>query len=404
MPDFSDFEKTACAQKDLVRGLVDDFLIYHAAATSGVGNEFDGQLRRFQAPLQKLPSDWYVVAKSQYIAHRVFRAGGLVRNYIRQPALQSRSAAELAYLQQQIECPWRFSFVVLKDNPAPHVYRMEDVFRGDSYDIFSPGMTSRLSEQSARLWFFLIGSNGVCWETYGPMICFRSFDVDDIFFFATELNPRINSEEDLVADIERNPLPYMLLISGSAFPPVFHKDDELVQLSSLISIGRFSSDSLSNDFIASYNKGVYRLALRQWNEFPHFAHAYYHERKQELLLTALTDRAFDKLSGVLQKAGFEVKDADVRVRPQMLRIIEQMLNKKIIVNPYEDLFKKSPDTDAARHIEKINAVLQLALPYINNDQQPDIDALAAQAGVDPADVREAVEMAIAHLAYRRKTL
>jgi hypothetical protein len=81
-----------------------------------------------------------------------------------------------------------------------------------------------------------------------------------------------------------------------------------------------------------------------------------------------------------------------------------VLKKKVNLNPYEHLFDQAPASDDAMQLEKINAVLQLALPYINNDQQPDIDALAAQAGVDPAAVREAVEKAIGHIMRRRKEL
>jgi hypothetical protein len=404
MPDFNQFEEVAQAQKDLVRGLVDEFLIYHAANTSNVGEEFDRQLKRFQQAVKKLPFNWSAMAKSQYIAHRIFKAGGLVNNYIRQRAFLSRSAAELSFLQRQIEYPWRFIFAVLTDTPAPNVYRMKDVFRGDNYAIYSPGMAGMLAEQSARLWFHLIAFNGVCWETYGPMISFCSFDADDIFFFATELNPHIETDEDVVADVERNPLPYMMLMIGSGFPTVFHRGDEMVYLTSTISVDRFSSDQVPKGFIASYNKGVYRLALKRWDDFPHIANAYYHERKQEMLLTALTDRGFEALLSAMQKGGFDVTDADVRVHPQMLQTIQQVLKKKVNLNPYEHLFDQAPASDDAMQLEKINAVLQLALPYINNDQQPDIDALAAQAGVDPAAVREAVEKAIGHIMRRRKEL
>lgn len=404
MPDFNEFEKVAEEQKELVIGLVDDFLIYYAARTSRVAPEFDSQLKRSKATVKKLPSNWTALAKSQYIAHRIFKSGGLVNNYIHQPALQARSAAERAFLQRQIECPWRFSFGVVKEAPAAHVYRMEDAFRGDDYYLYSPGMTRLLAEHSARLWLHLIAFNGVCWQSFGPMISFHSFDADDIFFFSGELNPRIESEEDLVAELEGNPLPYMMLMCGASFPQVFHHGDEVVHLQAAVPVDRFSADRLPKDFIASYNKGVYRLALRGWHEFPHYAIAYYHERKQELLLGALTDRGFGKLTGAMQQAGFHIPGADVRVRPQMVQTILQVLNKKINLNPYGQLFENEPEPRAAGQIDKINAVLKLALPYINNHEQPDIDALAAQAGVDPADVREAVEAAIAHAKKMRKNL
>jgi hypothetical protein len=51
--------------------------------------------------------------------------------------------------------------------------------------------------------------NGACWQTFGPVVPFRSFQPDDIFFFATELNLFIETEEDLMADVEENPFPYL---------------------------------------------------------------------------------------------------------------------------------------------------------------------------------------------------
>ncbi len=50
-------------------------------------------------------------------------------------------------------------------------------------------------------------------------------------------------------------------------------------------------------------------------------------------------------------------------------------------------------------MKKMNHFLQLVLPYINSGQQPDVDAMAREAGVDPREAREVLESAMERFSY-----
>ncbi len=404
MKRFEHFKQTAEQQKPLTRKLIDDFLIYYAADKDKLSLEADLRMKPFRHIIHQLPHSWPGMFKSQYIAHRIFKQGGLIQKYLRHSALKSLSPSEREFLEFQLQHPWQFSFSRIIDNPDEHVYAMKDVFREQEYYLYSPGMTNILEEQSVKLWFNLETFNGECRETYGPIAGFQAFDEDDIFFFATEINPALQFTEELTADVERNPTAYALLISGAKSPVIMQEEDEMIQHAAWMEQKAFTTDQLNNRFEIAYNTGVYRLTLKAWRDFPHFAQAYYDEEQQELVVTALTERGFAALSGELRKCGFAVGEADVRVRLSMVSTAGEILRREIDLNPYEELFQEvtAPETD--EFMEKVNRVLQLALPFINNDKQPDIDALAAQAGVDPDDVREVIEKSIAHLKESRNRL
>lgn len=388
----------------MVRPAVDDFIIYFAAKQDKLDREVAMRLQPFRHMVRQLPANWPGTFTAQYIAHRIFKQDGLINRYLNHAALKALGQKEREFLQQQMKNPWRYSFSIIVANPAEHVYKMLDVFREQEFYLYSPGMTDILKEHAVLLWFNLVGFNGECWETYGPISGYRSFEEDDIFFFATEWNPQIQSVEDLVKDVERNPVPYALLISGSNLPTIFKKQDELIHLAAWLELETFNSSQLSDRFSIAYNQGVYKMALKRWSNFPHFAIAYYDEGQKELMLSALTDRGYEALATQLRLCGFNTAEADVRVRQNMLSVASEILKKEIDLNPYEDLFKVDPDPQHEAQLDSINRVLQLALPYVNSDKQPDINALAAKAGVDPEEVREAVEKSIAHIQKMRDKL
>src|SRR5690606_6991403 len=269
------------------------------------------------------------------------------------------------------------------ENPAPDFYRMKDVFSGESFLLYSRSTTQTLKEQTPLLWFNLIAFNGACWQTFGPVNSYQSFDEDDIFFFATEVDFHIEDEEMLRQDVERNPVPYMLLLTGSRFPVTFNKKDELLILSSDHDLGSLDPEPLKENFKVEYNARVYRLSLKRWDAMPHFAVAYYDEGEAVLMLTSMTERGFDALTQKLNDYGFGLPtEPQIRVHPAMLVTAERIFNRKLEVNPYEKLFTTESSPEVKEELEKMNHFLQLALPAINAGKKPDVEALAKQAGVD----------------------
>jgi hypothetical protein len=296
MADFEEIKKICERTSRITATVIDDFLLHYAAAKDNLAREFDQRVATYKHITRQLEVSWVNMLKSQYIVHRVFKADGLLRKYLNHVEIKRRPSDEQEFLKEQLAQPWRFSFSIIVENPSPDFYRMNDVFSGESFLLYSRSTTQTLKEQTPLLWFNLIAFNGVCWQTFGPVSSYQSFNEDDIFFFATEVNFRIEDEETLLQDVERNPVPYMLLLTGSRFPVTFNKKDELLILISDHDLEFLDTEQLKEKFKVEYSSGVYRLSLKRWDGPPHFAVAYYDEEEDALTLTSMTERGFDALT------------------------------------------------------------------------------------------------------------
>ena len=383
MTDFIEIKKICDRTSIVSKIVIDDFLLHYAAAKDNLAREFDNKISSYRHITQQVDVSWVRFMKSQCIIHKVFKADGLLRKYLNHAEIKHRPASEQEFLKEQLVTPWRFSFSRITANPATDFYEMEDAFSGDSFLLYSKGTTQTLKEQSAMLWFNLIAFNGACWQTFGLLNAYQSFDQDDIFFFATELNPRIDSEERLMEDVEKNPVPYMLLLNGGRIPQTVNKRDELLILLSEHEQESVDAGQLKDHFKVEYNSNVFRISLKEWDKPPHFAAAYYHEEKKLLSRTSMTDRSFSALTKKMNEHGFDLPlEPQIRIHPSMLVTAERILKKKLDFNPYEKLFTPETTPQAKAEIEKINRLLQSVLPVINAGKKPDIKALAKEAGVD----------------------
>jgi hypothetical protein len=371
--------------------VVDEFLINYAAGRNNLEHEMNVRFAAYKHITQKFQKEWVNMLKSQYITHKIFKKGGLVKTYLNHPALNKLKLDERKYLEFQAENPWRFSFSVIKGNPAESFYIMEDVFREEEFLIYSPGITVTLKAQPVILWFNMIAFNGSCWQSYGPIGAYRSFEPDDIFFFATELRPDIENEEELLENLENNPLPYLMLLCGANYPLIANKKDQMLHVMAEYDIENLDTKSLTAGFKTEYNKGIYRLSLRKWSEHPHFAQAYYNEKNKKITLSSMTDRGFKAPVKGLNEYGYDFEsDPFVRVNLTMLKTASDILKRKIDALKYDHLFSKESSPAVKEGVEKLNIFLNLAMPDINSGLQPDIDALAAKAGIDRDTAKELI--------------
>lgn len=381
-----DFEliKLICEENsEISLKVVDEFLIYYAAERNNLEYEMSQKFAAYKHITQKFPKECVNRLKSQYIAHRIFKKEGLIKTYLNHPALKKLKPEEMKYLKFQAENPWRFSFSIIKDNPAEDFYMMVDVFREEEFLIYSPGITKTFEIQPVILWFNMIAFNGSCWQSYGPIGAYMSFEPDDIFFFATELKPDLEDEEKLLENLENNPLPYMMLLSGANYPLMVNKKDQVVQVIAEYDIGNLDTKSLTNSFKTEYNKGIYRLSLKKWSEPPHFSQAFYDEKNKVITLSSMTDRGFIALIEGLNEYGYDFSfDPFVRVNLTMISTASDILKRKIDLLKHEHLFSKESSPAEKENLDKLNTLLSLVLPDINAGREPDIEALAVKAGVD----------------------
>jgi len=391
MTDFK-YLKDICHQNsELTSSLIDEYLIYYAARRNRLDREMDQRLARFRHLKSKLQPGWINMLKSQYITHRIFKENGLINKYLNHSEIRGLDKYKREYLQYQASHPWRFAFSVITANPAEDFYEMSDVFSENSFLLYSPGVTNTLNQHSVAMWLNLISSNRKCWQSFGPIGAYKSFEPDDIFFFATELNPRIEHDQDLLMDLEKNPVPYMMLLVGANYPPTFHQKDQQVQAISWYDQDDFDAAALKKDFKIEYAHKVYRLTLKKRGEHPHFCTAYYDETKKILLLSSMTDRGYVALANRLNDYGYDLsKEPDIRINPSMHITAQDILKKKIQLNAYDDLFPVKISEKENEGIKKINNLLELVMPEINAGRKPDIQSMARKAGVDENTALELV--------------
>lgn len=406
MNDFDGLKLICERNVKLSDAVIDNFVMYYGATKDDLARETDSRLKAFRHLTSQFQPSLVNLLTSQYIVYRIFKQDGIIRKYINDADIKRRPAEEQTFLQHQLANPWRFSFSIVLNTPYPNFYNMEDAFTGERFLLYSKSVTVTLEDTPVLLWFNLIWFNGACWQTFGPITGYQSFDDDDIFFFATELNSKIDSDESLLEDVERNPVPYMMLINGSRFPLTMSNDDELVQVFAEHDVELLSKmEEFNSDFTREYNEGVYKLALNGWDQPPHFALAYYDEMQNTLTLHAMTDRGFNKLVEKFNERGLHIPlGPHLRVHPSMLVTAERLLRREIRIPSSEDLFVKKTSAGNREMIDRLNALMAKVLPEINSGKKPNLEKLSEEFNLDYQSVKEMVSSAIERIELLKRKI
>jgi len=395
MPDYNQLRKLCLKNSQVSGDVIDDFILYYAAKQDKLDKEFETRISRFRHVQKDIPSGLIRMFKSQYIVHRIFKQGGLITKYLNHSVIKDLVEEERNFLTHAVANPWRFSFSEIRSNPAQDFYEMQDVFSGDTFLLYSPSVSKSLSEHPILIWFNLIAFNGDCWQTFGPVSGYKCFVMDDIFFFATELNDSIDWEADLLIDVENNPIPYLMLMTGSNYPLVRHGEFEVVQVIGESHAVISDMQALKNEFKLEYAHGVFKLSHAVWSGPPHFAEAFYDEEQEITFLSALTDLGYQEMSELLNASDFNLPvDPEIRLHLPMVMVIKQLLKKEVELNPYSKLFEITSSPESNAQMAKLNKLLSLAMPFINDGKEPDIETMAREIGMDPEIARELIEQTV----------
>src|SRR5690606_12582516 len=112
---------------------------------------------------------------------------------------------------------------------------------------------------------------------------------------------------------------------------------------------------LRKSFKVEYAHGVFRITNETLSIFPHHAEAYFDEESETLLLTALTDYGYSEMTRALNQHGLNLpSDPDIRVHFTMIRFIETLLKREIVLNPYSELFVVTPSKEDSEDFDGIN--------------------------------------------------
>jgi len=383
--------------------VVDDWLIPYAAVKNDLEKLFLQRIKPYFNSAAKLGEDNMGMLISQFMGHHLFKKGGLIKKYLNQSLVKQLPSKEYDFLEFQASNPWRFCFSVIVDEPAMDFYLMEDVFTEERFLLYSPGTSVTIRERGGiLLWFNLIAYNGQCWQTFGPVVGYNSFDADDIFFFATEVSNSIQDEKTLLEHLEKDPMPYIMLITGAAYPATFHKEEEIIYAVTVVEDVDLSMEGIEKTFEVEEARGIYQLTQIGWGEFPYFNRAYYNKREKEVLLYSMTDIGFRNLAKAVAKYGVKQDEyPQIRVHLPILTTIKQILGREVILNEYEEYFQEAAPEPESGEINKLNELIGLLLPALNAGQTPDIEAAAKKVGVDLETAREMVKMFQEQIGKRR---
>jgi hypothetical protein len=391
--DYGEIENTCQKQTTLFNEFVDDFLIYYCSDKEGLDKIFARKLSQFRSTVQKMPENWPFWLMSQYVAFRLFRKNGFARQYVNRPEILLRRDAEKALLAFQIENPWKYAFCSVVDNPARHFFTMLDVLINEPFLLYSPGLTDILEQHGPmQMFLYLLGYNGKCWQTYGPHAYFRGIIPTDLLFYAQQLDPDIVFMNQIPECIDKDPLPWTALWRSGEIPLIFHKDDMVIMNCSEYHEEDFEPDKYESSFKIERKYPLYRLELKRWDSFPHFATCFYHKKKKRLILSALTDRGYSKLTETFRAIGYDLPgNPENHVTFNMLHTIKDILGKDIQLNPYEKSFSPPEKKEHSEELAKINRFIKLLMDAHNSGEEIEIDTLATLSGINPETAHSIAE-------------
>ncbi|MFH1760049.1 MAG: hypothetical protein ABIA63_03010 [bacterium] len=167
--------KTICEESSRnLKSFFDDFLMYYSDEREGFSKIFVDKIKPFRSIITKMPQEWIPTLCSQYIAHKIFKQGGLAGKYMNNAKVQKRPAREIEYFKYQAEHPWRFSFAAIERCVAENFFEMRDVITEQPFLLYSKGQTDIADDIPVTFFFHLIGFNGHCWHTsrdFSPLTC-----------------------------------------------------------------------------------------------------------------------------------------------------------------------------------------------------------------------------------------
>jgi hypothetical protein len=345
--------------------------------------------------LNKINQEWIRSLTSQLIAFEIFKKGGRAAKIINNPLVQKRPKEELDYLQFQIEHPWKFMFCSIENYQSNDMYLMKDVISDKKFLLYSPGIskTNKDAGWELPLWFLLIGFNGECYQTYGPLAYFKGVQPFDLFYFAKLIKRDIVFQTDVQDVIDSDPVAFsMIFYAGAEIPVTFHKEDMMVINQSEYHLKDFVIEKYEKDFIIEKKHPLYMLSLKHWHSYPHFAKCYYQTQKKLFVITSMTKRGYNVLVSILNKYGNEFpENPEILATPAMLSIANKVLGVDGELNPYEKCFTKEPSPEGQKELDKINVFVKSLVECLNSKKKYDIAKLASSAGIDLENAKSIAE-------------
>jgi hypothetical protein len=261
-------------------------------------------------------------------------------------------------------------------------FDMEDLLSGDTFLLYSPSVSKYETMGQMSMYFTLRCFNGQCYQTYGPITYSRGVQIFDVLFFARQLDSTVETYDELGALMQKDPLPFMTLLMGSEYPAAVHEGSLFVLCQSEIQVPNLDLSAWGKAFDVQEEDGVYKLDLQGWNQPPHYASCYYDRVNRMLLATALTGQAYNSLINTLAEFNVNLPETpDVLLTPAGRTLIQNILGKKLVTNPYAEIFDKDVSPEKQGEIDAANRFLGMLVSAHNSGEEYDLRELAHEAEI-----------------------
>lgn len=394
MRDYQKMRDWCAKQSQLSEQAIDKFLIYFITYQENLKKELDRAERKYKHIIRKLPAEFFPRVSAEFIVGQAFMEKGLLQKYKGYPFHKHLSSEEVEYLNFQLANPWRYTFCRIVNRPEDEFFEMRDEISGDELLIYSPGIELYCKAgHEFSLYFLLLQYNGECWQSFGLIAPFRSFNIDDIYIYATEVFPEVDDDESFMKSVYKNPFPYFMLLIGQEARPVVSGKFALRHYVAEQEISKVNIDSIKEIFKVQWNKGIYQFTNEQMRQPPHFANAYYVEKTKLLYRYAMTHEGFKILTFKLMEVGLAIdEEEDYSISVNMVSVLKTVLKRDFPIHKYEKYFPDSKSSDIpSGELSRINKFLAELLPYINTGEEPDLYQLGAKHSLSGSDARDMYE-------------
>ncbi|MBT0813110.1 hypothetical protein KIH41_17610 [Litoribacter ruber] len=395
--DFNQLEKF-CVDHSRKGEEILEWIMYYGAGKDRLDKQFDQQAKPFKHVLRELAPATFRELKAQFITFKILKENGLIHKYLNHSSVKNRAPHDYSYLQKAAQKPYRFAFLLAKDNPAPNFFNMQDVFTGEELLMYSPGVAQDYGD--ALMFYCMVSDNGQCYQTYGPIGAFRGFDPNDIFFYASELNPAITTDEELQEFVQKVPLKFSALLPFTNIPVTVHGKDELIEIVTFGNTQGIKKSGLNKDFEVKTFEDFQICTLKRYGEFPHFATLFLDWKEDEMVLSAMTDAGYDKMVEAVAKLGANIPEyADIRLHPSMKIAMKDILKKEILLHPFDASVSDDESLDDMDK-ESLNLLLDKLIFLVNENRRPDFAKLAHEFSQDENTVKDLYKLILEKVGKR----
>ena len=405
---YSSIENHCKAKAAVSASAIDRKIMYHAAARYGLDKKFDQELKKYPKVVKATDEAAINYMKAMYITKQIFGEKGLIHGYIEKGQLREYTDAEKTFLIEASQHAWKWSYAVIKENPSPNFFVMTDVFSDEEYLLYSPSMQNILVTERPEMWFNLIGFNGQCCQTFGMLYSFTSLTRNDIYYFATEVDRPVDTDQEILDIIDKTPIPFLLLYNFSRIPIVVSRDHVVRYFYSIEDCKEIPIDKFKKNFRISSHYPYLVMELLTHETFPHFARAIFNQDLEEIDLISMTSEGFHALQQALAAKGLLFSEApQVIVSPEMKEIVKRILGREMDILMFSNIIEKAEakhllaqitkhpakvdnepdDTDDLEEatVAQINSFMGALIPIINTRKPVDIEALAKAHGLTIKD-------------------